>query len=53
MSKPLVCYLGFHAWHQMVTEPGFPMIECLRCGKQEAPARNVMIRTGWDQHMNG
>ena len=53
MTKPIACRLGIHAWHVIPSEPGFPLIACLRCGKQEAPSRNAAVRMGWDQHVNG
>lgn len=53
MTKPIACRPGIHAWHVIPSEPGFPLIACLRCGKQEAPSRNVAARMGWDQHVTG
>ena len=53
MSKPLTCWLGLHAWHPIESEPDFPLIACLRCGKQEVPNHNIAARMGWNQHMNG
>jgi hypothetical protein len=52
-SKPVACWIGLHAWHPIESEPGFPLIACLRCGKQEIPSRNIAARLGWNQHMNG
>lgn len=53
MSKPFACRIGLHAWHPIESEPGFPLIACLRCGKQEALSRNIAARLGWNQHVNG
>jgi hypothetical protein len=53
MSKPVACWIGLHAWHPIESEPGFPLIACLRCGKQETPSRNIAARLGWNQHVNG
>lgn len=53
MSKPIACWLGLHAWHPIVSEPDFPLIACLRCGKQETPSGNIAARLGWNQHVNG
>jgi hypothetical protein len=50
MTKPLACWIGLHAWHQIPSEPEFPLIACLRCGKQERPDTNVANRLGWNQH---
>ena len=52
-SKPVACWIGLHAWHPMESEPGFPLIACLRCGKRETPSGSVASGLGWNQHVNG
>jgi hypothetical protein len=50
MSKPFACWIGLHAWCPIESEPEFPLIACLRCGKQETPRRSAAARLGWNQH---